>query len=138
MNYIKKNVLDWFEQRMQLRDSVMLVAKHPIPAEVAKQQGWWYVFGSVTMTLFVLQVVTGICLAMVYEPTAAKAYTSLQTLNYETPFGWLIRAIHYWSASGIIVMMVMHMTRVFLMGAFKYPREVTWLFGVGLLALTLA
>ncbi|QDV85871.1 cytochrome b N-terminal domain-containing protein [Planctomycetes bacterium TBK1r] len=135
---IIKSIIGWIDNRMQLSDSVVSVARHPIPAEVAQKKGWWYVFGSVTMTFFMLQVVTGICLAMVYEPTADAAYSSLQTLNYQTPFGWLIRAIHYYAATGMVVMIVVHMTQVFLMGAYKYPREVTWFFGVGLLGLTLA
>jgi ubiquinol-cytochrome c reductase cytochrome b subunit len=137
MNLLKRTI-GWVDNRMQLSDSVVAVARHPIPAEVAQKKGWWYVFGSVTMTFLMLQVITGICLAMVYEPTADAAYSSLQTLNYQTPFGWLIRAIHYYAATGMVVMMVVHMTQVFLMGAYKYPREVTWLFGVGLLGLTLA
>lgn len=137
MNFIK-SIVGWVDNRMQLSDSMVPLARHPIPAEVAQKKGWWYVFGSVTMTFFLLQVATGICLAMVYEPTADEAYSSLQTLNYQTPFGWLLRAIHYFSATGMVVMMIVHMTQVFLMGAYKYPREVTWLFGVCLLGLTLA
>lgn len=129
--------LNWLESRLELRQSVLPIMRHPVPAEVAQRKGWWYVFGSVTMTFFMLQVVTGVCLALVYEPTAEAAYESLQTLNYVAPFGWLMRAIHYWSATGMIVMLIVHMTQVFLMGAFKYPRELTWLFGVGLLLLTL-
>ena len=137
MNLFKK-LIGWVDNRMQLSDSVVSVAVHPIPAEVAQAKGWWYVFGSVTMTFFMIQVVTGICLALVYEPTAKDAYASLQTLNYVTPLGWLMRAIHYYAATGMVVMMIVHMTQVFMMGAYKYPREVTWLFGVGLLGLTLA
>ncbi len=137
---IKKRAIasvGWLESRLQLRQSIWPVMRHPIPAEVAHKKGWWYVFGSVTMTFFLLQVATGICLAMVYEPTAQSAYNSLIELNEVTPLGWLMRSIHYWSATGMVVMLIVHMTQVFLMGAFKYPREVTWLFGVGLLVLTL-
>lgn len=136
MNSLMK-ILAWFENRLQFRDSLVPVMAHPIPKEVATAKGWWYVFGSVTTTFFVLQVITGICLALVYEPTAEGAYASLEYLNYEAPFGWLMRAIHYWSATGMIVMMFVHLTQVFLMGAFKYPREITWLAGVGLLLVTL-
>ncbi len=136
MNALMK-VFAWLENRMQLKDSVVPVLTHPIPKEVATNKGWWYVFGSVTTTFLVLQVLTGICLALVYEPTAEGAFASLEYLNYEAPFGWLMRAIHYWSASGMVIMMFVHMTQVFLMGAFKYPREITWLAGVGLLLMTL-
>ncbi|GIW83265.1 MAG: hypothetical protein KatS3mg105_5072 [Gemmatales bacterium] len=136
MNTLRK-IVDWFESRLQLRDSLWPVMRHPIPAEVSTRKGWWYVFGSMTMTFFVLQVVTGICLALDYEPTAEGAYASLEYLNYEAPVGWLLRAMHYYSASAMVVMLVVHMTQVFLMGAFKYPRELTWMAGVGLMVLTL-
>ncbi|MFI4876849.1 MAG: cytochrome b N-terminal domain-containing protein [Blastopirellula sp. JB062] len=132
-----KQIWDWLEHRLELRDSLWPVMRHPVPAALAKPVGWWYVFGSMTLTLLMLQIVTGVCLAMVYQPTAADAYASLEYLNYEAPFGWLLRAIHYWSATGMVVMLLVHMTQVFLMGAFKYPRELTWLVGVGLLAVTL-
>ncbi|UUO06955.1 cytochrome b N-terminal domain-containing protein [Blastopirellula sp. J2-11] len=132
-----KQVWDWLEHRLELRDSIWPVMRHPVPAALAKPIGWMYVFGSMTLTLLMLQIVTGVCLAMIYQPTAADAYASLEYLNYEAPFGWLLRAIHYWSATGMVVMLMVHMTQVFLMGAFKYPRELTWLVGVGLLTTTL-
>ncbi len=136
MKYVR-SILNWIENRVQFNDSVVPVLTHPIPAATAGKKGWWYVFGSVTMTCLMLQIVTGICLAMVYEPTAVGAYASLEYLNYEAPFGWLMRAIHYWSATAMVVMMFVHMTQVFLMGAHKYPRELTWVAGVGLLVMTL-
>lgn len=131
-------ILAWLEHRLQLRDSVWPLLKHPVPAALAQRVGWFYVFGSVTMTLFALQIITGIGLATVYEPTAEGAYASLEYLNYEAPWGWLLRAIHNTSASGMVIMLMVHMTQVFLMGAYKYPRELTWLVGVALLGLTLA
>lgn len=133
-----KRIIGWLEHRLELRDSLGPLLQHPVPAAISQRVGWWYVFGSVTLTLLMLQIVTGICLATVYEPTAAAAYDSLEYLNYEAPFGWLLRAIHYWSATGMVVMLIVHLTQVFLMGAFKYPRELTWLVGVVLLVLTLA
>lgn len=136
MNPIKK-VLGWLENRLQFKDSLVPVMDHPVPKEVGGPKGWAYVFGSVTTTFFALQVVTGICLATVYEPTAEGAYASLEYLNYETPFGWLLRAMHYWSGSAMVLMMFVHLAQVFLWGAFKYPREITWLAGVALLLVTL-
>ncbi len=127
----------WLEHRLQLGQTLLPVLKHPVPAALAGPAGWWYVFGSMTMTLFVVQVITGICLSMVYVPAADEAYNSLLYLNYQVQFGWLIRAVHNWSATGMIIMLAVHMTQVFLMGAFKYPRELTWLVGVGLLVVTL-
>ncbi|HEY1601665.1 MAG TPA: cytochrome b N-terminal domain-containing protein [Pirellulales bacterium] len=126
-------VFSWLDLRLGLRSAVWPILTHPVPRGL----GWFYVFGSATLTMFTLQIITGICLAVVYVPAANDAYTSLLYLNNEQPLGWLLRAVHYWSASGMVVMLALHATRVFLMGAFKYPRELTWLLGVGLLFLTL-
>jgi len=87
--------------------------------------------------LLLLQIVTGIGLSMVYVPSADQAYRSLQVLDYEQPWGWFLRALHYWSGSAMTIMVAVHMTQVFLHGAYKYPRELTWIVGVFLLLLTL-
>ncbi len=99
--------------------------------------GWWYVFGSASITLLMIQILTGIGLALVYVPAADKAYDSLLYLNYEQPLGWFLRALHYYAGSGMVVMVLVHMTQVFLHGAYKYPRELTWVVGVFLLLCTL-
>ena len=130
-------VLDWFEARLKLGTSVKPMLDHPIPAGAAGPKGWWYVFGSASMTLLFLQIATGIGLALVYVPSADQAYPSLEYLNYKQPFGWFLRSLHYWSGSGMVVMVGVHLTQVFLHGAYKYPRELTWVFGVCLLLLTL-
>ena len=91
------------------------------------------------MTLLFLQIITGICLCgSVYVPSADQAYESLLYLNYQQACGWFLRALHYWAASAMVLMVVVHMTQVFLYGAFQYPRELTWVVGVFLLILTLA
>lgn len=128
-----RRVLDWLEERLGIAAALGPILRHRTP----RGAKWWYVFGSATLTLFLLQVVTGICLAMVYVPSGDQAYESLQYLNYTQPLGWFLRAMHNTAAGGMVVMLVVHMTQVFLMGAYKYPRELTWLFGVGLLAITL-
>jgi ubiquinol-cytochrome c reductase cytochrome b subunit len=89
------------------------------------------------MTLFVLQIISGIGLALVYVPAADKAYESLLYLNYDQPIGWFLRALHYYSGSGMVVLVLAHMTQVFLQGAYKYPRELTWVMGVCLFLFTL-
>jgi ubiquinol-cytochrome c reductase cytochrome b subunit len=99
--------------------------------------GWWYVFGSASLTLLAIQVLTGIALALVYVPAADKAYDSLLYLDYQEPLGWFIRALHYYAGSGMVVMVLVHLTQVFLHGAYKYPRELTWVVGVFLLLCTL-
>jgi ubiquinol-cytochrome c reductase cytochrome b subunit len=127
----------WLEARLGLRDTVLHVMKHPIPRGAAGPMGWWYVFGSASMTLLGLQVITGIGLALVYVPAADNAYESLQYLNYKQPLGWFLRALHYYAGSGMVVMVLVHMTQVFLHGTYKYPRELTWILGVLLLLCTL-
>ncbi len=131
------NVLDWFDARLAFRQDILPILMHPVPRSLAGPAGWWYVFGSASLSLFILQILSGICLALVYVPAADGAYQSLLYLNYQTPFGWMLRAIHYWSGSGMVLLVLVHMTQVFLHGAFKYPRELTWVVGVFLLLLTL-
>jgi ubiquinol-cytochrome c reductase cytochrome b subunit len=128
---------NWFDARLGIRAAVLPMLTHPIPKEIAGPVGWWYVFGSASLTFLMVQILTGIGLAMVYVPSADKAYESLLFLDYEQPLGWFLRALHYYAGSGMVVMVLVHMTQVFLHGAFKYPRELTWLVGVGLLLCTL-
>lgn len=132
-----KKILDWLDARLGFRETVMPMLLHPIPRGAAGPMGWWYVFGSASMTLLGIQILTGICLAFVYVPTADQAYESLQYLNYVQPWGWFLRALHNASAGGMVLMVAVHMTQVFLHGAYKYPRELTWMLGVALLLLTL-
>ena len=127
----------WFDDRLGLRASLGPLLGHPVPKAVAGPMGWWYVFGSASITLLTIQIVTGIGLALVYVPAADKAYESLLYLDYQQPFGWFIRALHYYSGSGMVVLVLAHMTQVFLHGAYKYPRELTWVLGVFLLLMTL-
>ncbi|HQR05559.1 MAG TPA: cytochrome b N-terminal domain-containing protein [Gemmatales bacterium] len=132
-----RSVGKWFDARLGLREAVMPVLKHPIPRGAAGPMGWWYVFGSASLTLLLIQILTGIALALVYVPSADKAYESLLFLNYQQPLGWFLRALHYYAGSGMIVMMLVHMTQVFLHGSYKYPRELTWVLGVLLLLCTM-
>jgi ubiquinol-cytochrome c reductase cytochrome b subunit len=126
----------WFDARLSLRAALQPMLRHPIPRGAAGPLGWWYVFGSASLTLL-LQILTGVALALVYVPTADQAYESLLYLNYHQAWGWFLRSVHYWSGSGMVLMVVVHMTQVFLFGAYKYPRELTWVVGVVLLLLTL-
>jgi ubiquinol-cytochrome c reductase cytochrome b subunit len=127
----------WFDVRLSISQTLMPMLKHPVPRRVAGPMGWWYVFGSASLTLLMVQILTGILLALVYVPSADKAYESLVYLNYHEPLGWFLRALHYYAGSGMVVMVLVHMTQVFLHGAFKYPRELTWVFGVLLLLCTM-
>ena len=124
----------WFDDRLQLAAVVREHAMHPVPRETAS---WAYVFGSAALTVFVLQLVTGILLALVYVPSANEAWTSLQVLNHGVTLGWFIRALHGWGSNFMVAIVLIHMVQVFLFGAYKYPRELTWIVGVFLLLVTL-
>ena len=95
-----------------------------------------YTLGSATLIVFLLQVVTGVWQLFYYVPTVDHAYDSLNYLRDDVPFGWLIHGLHYWGASAMVVLVGLHLVRVFLWGAYKRPRELTWLLGVVLLILT--
>ncbi|HVX10070.1 MAG TPA: cytochrome b N-terminal domain-containing protein [Pirellulales bacterium] len=127
----------WFDVRLHFSDTIMPMLRHPIPPSAAGPMGWWYVFGSASMTLLMVQLLTGVGLALVYVPAADSAYESLLYLDYEAPLGWFLRALHYYAGSGMVVMVLAHATQVFLHGAYKYPRELTWMVGVVLLLCTL-
>jgi ubiquinol-cytochrome c reductase cytochrome b subunit len=117
----------WFDQRLGVRATLEPMITHPVPRSSAS---WWYVFGSATLALFMLQIVSGICLALVYVPTADQAYQTLEYLNYQAPYGWYLRAMHFWGSNAMVLVMTLHLIQVFLWGAYKYPRELTWVVGV--------
>ncbi len=132
-----KKIGKWIDVRISFSDVLLPVMRHPVPRSLEGPLGWWYVFGSASMTFLLLQILTGIGLALVYVPSADKAYESLLFLDYEQPWGWFLRALHYYAGSGMVVMLLVHMTQVFLHGSYKYPRELTWLVGVLLLVCTM-
>src|ERR1700745_2798376 len=124
----------WFDARLQLAAPIRDAAEHPVPRSTAS---WWYVFGRAALGVFALQLLTGILLALVYVPSAAEAWSSLQALNYEVALGWFIRALHGWGSKFMVAIVLIHMVQVFLFGAYKFPRELTWIIGVFLLLMTL-
>jgi ubiquinol-cytochrome c reductase cytochrome b subunit len=125
---------EWFDHRLQIAAPIRESAEHPVPRNAAS---WWYVFGSAALAVFALQLVTGILLAMVYVPSAAEAWSSLQSLNHEITLGWFVRALHGWGSNFMVAIVLIHMVQVFLFGAYKFPRELTWIVGVFLLLMTL-
>jgi ubiquinol-cytochrome c reductase cytochrome b subunit len=131
---LMKVVAEWIEQRVQLAASIRETMEHPVPRQTAS---WAYVFGSAALTVFMLQLVTGILLALLYVPSAGEAWNSLQILNHNVTLGWFIRALHGWGSNFMVAIVLIHMAQVFLFGAYKFPRELTWLVGVLLLLLTL-
>ncbi len=124
----------WLDQRLKLGASIRETAEHPVPRESAS---WFYVFGSAALTVFALQLVTGILLALIYVPSAGEAWNSLQVLNHQITLGWFIRALHGWGSDFMLAIVLIHMVQVFLFGAYKFPRELTWIMGVLLLLVTL-
>jgi ubiquinol-cytochrome c reductase cytochrome b subunit len=124
----------WLEHRLGLIKPISEAASHPTPSNNAS---WWYVFGSAATVLLVLQVMTGILLALIYSPSANEAWTSLNFLNHNIALGWYVRALHGWGSDFMIAIVLIHMVQVFLFGSFKFPRELTWIVGVVLLLLTL-
>ncbi len=128
-------IADWFDRRLQIAAPIREAAEHPVPRNTAS---WWYVFGSAALVVLCLQFATGILLALVYVPSAAEAWNSLQVLNHDIALGWFIRALHGWGSNFMVAIVLIHMVQVFLFGAYKFPRELTWIVGVFLLLMTLA
>ena len=126
--------VDWVDERYEIKEPMAKILSKPVPRFALR---WWYCLGGITAFLFIVQAITGIMLAFYYKPTAAEAYASIQFIENEVRFGSAIRMIHAWSANGMIVVCIAHMLRVFIMGAYKAPRELNWLSGAFLLLLTL-
>src|SRR5499427_9546300 len=129
-----RQIGEWFDRRLQLAAPIRDAAEHPVPRNTAS---WWYVFGSAALTVFLLQLVTGILLALIYVPSGSEAWSSLQALNHDVTLGWFIRALHGWGSNFMVAIVLIHMVQVFLFGAYKFPRELTWIIGVVLLGVTL-
>ncbi len=114
------------------------VIKAAIEEDIVGGSSYAYTFGSAVLAIVLVQVVTGIFQILYYVPTVDHAYNSLGYLRTRVPFGWLIHGLHYWGANAMIVVVLLHLTRVFIWGGYKRPRELTWLFGVTLLLITFA
>ncbi|HVB63240.1 MAG TPA: cytochrome b N-terminal domain-containing protein [Nitrolancea sp.] len=128
-----KRAWRWIDERLGWTKYISKVVLHPVPPNV----NWWYVFGSATLVAFIVQVVTGVALAFTYVPAPNSAFDSLQFISHQATLGSVVRGIHYWGASAMVILITIHMIRVFTMGSYKYPREMNWLVGVGLFLLTL-
>jgi ubiquinol-cytochrome c reductase cytochrome b subunit len=134
MRIVIQKIGAWFDHRLQIAAPVREMAEHRVPRNASS---WWYVFGTAALTVFILQIVTGILLALVYVPSGAEAWSSLQALNHTVTLGWFIRAMHGWGSNFMVAIVLIHMVQVFLFGAYKFPRELTWVVGVFLLLMTL-
>jgi quinol-cytochrome oxidoreductase complex cytochrome b subunit len=121
-------VTNWLDERTSWRQVWDTVFLRKIP-----KVNWFYTLGSATLFVALNQAITGILLSLYYVPTPEHAYDSVQYIPNQLPLGWLIRGLHHWGASLMIILVVLHMLRVILFGAYKFPREVTWFTGVILL-----
>jgi quinol-cytochrome oxidoreductase complex cytochrome b subunit len=127
-----KKLFAWLDERLGLNDVYKAVLDRPEP-----KGNWWNTLGSASMFLFVMQGLTGIFLTVYYTPSPDHAYDSIQYIMNDVAFGWLIRGIHHWGSSLMVIVVVIHMVRVFVTASYKYPRELTWLIGAALLICTL-
>jgi ubiquinol-cytochrome c reductase cytochrome b subunit len=124
---------EWFDARTDASKVLGPIMKHPVPPRT----GWKYVFGSATLFAFLIQVFTGIALATAYVSSAGQAFDSLQWITHRAFLGHLLRGMHYFGASAMVLLVGIHMIRTFLTGSYKFPRELNWVAGVILLGLTM-
>jgi len=124
-------LIDWIDERISIRTLWSAVANRPIPGGAS----WFYVLGSTLLFIFILQMLSGIFLALYYVPTPDHAYASVKFIQNEAAFGGLVRGMHHWGASFMMVLIALHMLRVFVFGSYKKPREMVWLLGVGLIGI---
>ena len=128
------SVRRWLEERLGWSELLRPLAKKTVPLH---RLSYWYFLGGITLFLFFLQVATGILLLLYYRPTANDAFESVQYIMTQVQFGWLIRSIHSWAANLMIFTAFAHMFSVFFLGAWRKPRELTWLTGMVLLFLAM-
>jgi ubiquinol-cytochrome c reductase cytochrome b subunit len=126
-----KTVLYWLDDRLGLSTTLKPIIEHPVPPT-----GWDYTIGSATLIAFMVQVVTGVALGFTYVPTPDHAYESLDFISTGAVLGNVVRGIHFWGASAMVLLVSAHAAQVFLIGAFKFPREMNWLSGTLLLVFT--
>jgi quinol-cytochrome oxidoreductase complex cytochrome b subunit len=122
----------WLDERVGWKKVWEAIFLRKVP-----KVNWLYTLGSAALFLSVNQIVTGILLTIYYVPTPDHAYDSVQFISTQVTAGWLIRGLHHWGASAMVVVTVLHMLRIVLHGAYKYPREVTWFTGVALLLIVI-
>lgn len=128
-------ILDWIDQRTGINGPIREFLNYPVPKYVTKN--YLYTLGGLSLITFALQVITGILLTFYYDPSPEGAYNSVDFITYQLPLGWLIRGIHHYGASAMVVLTSLHMLRTYFFSAYKKPREVNWLTGVALLFLVL-
>ena len=126
---------DWWSERVPISgEQLRELTNEPVPNHMKK---WWFCLGGTPAYLFVVQIVTGIMLAMYYQPSPNTAYESVRHITEEVTFGWYFRGLHKWAATLMIAAVVLHQMRVYFTGAYRRPRELNWIIGMSLLMVTL-
>jgi cytochrome b6 len=133
-NKIMSNVYDWFQERLEIQAIADDITSKYVPPHV----NIFYCLGGITLTCFIVQVATGFAMTFYYRPTVTEAFASVEYIMTQVNFGWLIRSVHRWSASMMVLNMILHVCRVYLTGGFKKPRELTWVTGVALASVTVS
>jgi len=127
-------IYNWFQERLEIQSIADDISSKYVPPHV----NIFYCFGGIVFTLFLVQVATGFAMTFYYRPSVTDAFASVEYMMTQVNFGWLIRSIHRWSASMMVLMMILHVFRVYLTGGFKKPRELTWVTGVILASVTVS
>jgi cytochrome b6 len=128
------NVYDWFQERLEIQAIADDITSKYVPPHV----NIFYCLGGITLTCFIVQVAIGFAMTFYYRPTVTEAFSSVEYIMTTVNFGWLIRSVHRWSASMMVLNMILHVCRVYLTGGFKKPRELTWVTGVLLASVTVS
>jgi cytochrome b6 len=128
------NVYDWFQERLEIQAIADDITSKYVPPHV----NIFYCLGGITLTCFIVQVATGFAMTFYYRPTVTEAFASVEYIMTQVNVGWLIRSVHRWSASMMVLNMILHVCRVYLTGGFKKPRELTWVTGVALASVTVS
>jgi len=125
----------WFSERIPIRPGELReLTNEPVPNHLKR---WWFCLGGTPAYLFVVQIVTGILLAFYYQASSRTAWESVRYITEEAAYGWFLRGLHKWAATLMIASVVLHQMRVYFTGAYRKPRELNWIVGMGLLVLTL-
>jgi len=127
-----EKIISWLDERLGLTTIYNVTLDRKVP-----RVNWWFTLGSASLFLFGMQAVTGIFLTMYYVPDPNTAYDSVQYIMNGVAYGWLIRGIHHWGATLMVIFVALHMLRTYYFAAYKFPRELTWITGVILLLSTL-
>lgn len=128
-------IADWLHERVPVSaDQLAELTNEPVPNHLKK---WWFCLGGTPAYLFVVQIVTGILLALYYQPSPSTAFESIRYITEEATFGWFLRSLHKWAATLMIAAVILHQMRVYFTAAYRRPRELNWIIGMCLLMATL-